>query len=148
MQKKLLVISAVLVFISVALYTFMLIRSTKIERDSEELPSPTAENGLLLGEDPNETPLFVELRPEVKAIIDKLLPTWISLGSDQYAVLDFPKLEAPSMIPDYSITYNSKSQVFTVLLYQDSLLENRQKAAESLAQLLQIPINDLCSLNV
>lgn len=52
------------------------------------------------------------------------------------------------MIPDYSITYNSDSKIFTITLYNDSLLENRQKAATDLAELLTIPQSELCSLNV
>lgn len=149
MQKKLLIISAIFVLISTILYAFILIRKAK---NSTLIPPETelvGEDSLLGGSTIPTTPLVVpNMSPETERKIDALKGSWENLGDGFYTVKNVPALEAPSIIPDYSIGYNENQKIFSITLYKDSLLENRQKAGQDIMTLLGINQDETCKLDV
>lgn len=147
MQKKILIVSAIFVFLSTALYAFMLIQNAKVAEPAAEVPA--SGSGNLGGTTIPVTPLITPLvSPELQAKIDTLKSSWINLEEGFYTVKNEPRLAAPSIIPDYSIEYNDNTKVFSVLLYRDSLLANRQKAGEDIMNILQIEREEACKLDV
>jgi hypothetical protein len=151
MQKKLLIISAILIFISTVLYgTLLFKQSGSEEPQGASQESPSATGGKLLTEGNISTAPLIKpnASPELLAKIKKLLPGWKSLGADIYTVAEVPTLDAPSMIPDFTIIYNSQNTAFTVTLYRDSLLENRQRAGDMLMRTLEIDQEEVCLLDV
>ncbi len=153
MQKKLIIISGIFVVVATILYGMTLFSQKKNSQDnaaSSQQTNDVTQGSLLVGEDIPTAPLIrpnisTELRERISTV---LLPTWKPLGGNQYLAAEVPTLEAPSMIPDFTITYGHENSAFTITLYSDPLLENRQKAAELLKSMLNIENEEACQLDV
>lgn len=154
MAKKILIISAVFVFISIVLFAWMQIRTLKEQRSGNE--QNLSDQGPLLGNDPNSInsgPLFTEeavrIQNKVQQDIQNSVIPSVPYFSDNLKTVDvYPEGLEASQIPYYETLYDPQKNEFQILLFEFPLADTRLRAEKYFLEKLNITQEQACMLKV
>lgn len=90
-----------------------------------------------------------KLDPVIQQKVESLSKSSKPLESPGVFLVDeYPIMESPAQVPDYSTLYYQDNEAISVTLYKYPLAETRLKAEENLLAKLGISRADLCKLNI
>lgn len=154
MTKKLIIISAVFVFISVVLFAWMQIRTLK-QNSVTGNGVLTNDPGALIGNigTPLDGPLFTEeainFQNKIKQDIQAgTIPSTPYFSTESQIIDAYPEGLGASQIPYYQTLYNAETNEFEIFLFEFPLADTRKRAETYFLQKLGINEQQACMLRV
>ncbi len=142
------IIIGITVLVGVGIILFLVMKSQKTEVPITNDNTSVIEGGASFSETPFEEEVEVLVAPEVQKKIDQAVTTAQLLSQGIYQIDRYPVSDAPSFVPEYSITYFEQEKRFNVTLFEYPLLQTRVKASEAFLQKLSLTEEEACKLNV